>query len=56
VGANILNSYCLMGSSKREIHPIKGIPTGQQISTPRFYSANSAGDRERVMLTRCGHS
>jgi hypothetical protein len=48
---NILKSYCLMGSSKREIHPIEGIPTGRQISTPRFYSANSAGDRERVTLT-----
>jgi hypothetical protein len=37
--ANILNSYCFKGSSKREIHPIGGIPTGRQISMCQFDSA-----------------
>jgi hypothetical protein len=31
VGANMLNSYCLKGSPKPEIHPSDGISTGRQI-------------------------
>jgi hypothetical protein len=34
VGANMMNSYYLKGSPKREIHPIEGIPTGRQIWIP----------------------
>jgi hypothetical protein len=50
-GCQHLELLLFEGGSKREIHPIGGIPTGRQISMCKFDSAGLTRAYQRVIMT-----